>query len=154
MSDASVGVDTNILVYAEMKLADDSDARTAVAESILTDLAANGRLVIGAQVFAELVRVLERRYGRTRRAAVASAEQWRVASRFAPIDDTALDGALTLVARHDFRIWDALAVSAAAAAGCILLLSEDMQDGFVWRGMTIANPFAASLHPVLASLLE
>ncbi len=35
-----------------------------------------------------------------------------------------------------------------------MLLSEDMQDGFVYRGVTVANPFAAALHPLLASVLE
>jgi hypothetical protein len=29
-----------------------------------------------------------------------------------------------------------------------------MQDGFVYRGVTVANPFAETLHPLLASLLE
>ena len=35
-----------------------------------------------------------------------------------------------------------------------LLLSEDLQDGFTWRGVTVANPFSASPHPLLAGLLE
>jgi hypothetical protein len=35
-----------------------------------------------------------------------------------------------------------------------LLLSEDMQDGFVYRGVTVANPFAERIHPLLASLMD
>ncbi|WP_205963481.1 PIN domain-containing protein [Roseicella aquatilis] len=31
----------------------------------------------------------------------------------------------------------------AAEAECRLLLSEDIQDGFTWRGVTVRNPFAA-----------
>jgi predicted nucleic acid-binding protein len=38
-------------------------------------------------------------------------------------------------------------LAAAAQAGCRLLLSEDMQDGFTWRGVTIRNPFAATPPP-------
>jgi predicted nucleic acid-binding protein len=34
------------------------------------------------------------------------------------------------------------------------LLTEDMQDGFRWRGITIANPFASSLPPPLTALLN
>ena len=45
-------------------------------------------------------------------------------------------------------------ISVAAEGGCRLLLSEDLQDGFSWRGVTIANPFAASRHPLLDALLE
>ena len=32
-------------------------------------------------------------------------------------------------------------LAAAAQSGCRILLSEDMQHGFTWRGMTIRNPF-------------
>ena len=38
--------------------------------------------------------------------------------------------------------------------GFRLLLSEDLQDGFTWRGVTVANPFAAQQHPLWASLLR
>jgi hypothetical protein len=34
-----------------------------------------------------------------------------------------------------------------------LLLSEDLQEGFTWRGVTVTNPFASALHPLLAALL-
>ena len=33
-------------------------------------------------------------------------------------------------------------LAAAEAAGAHLLLSEDLHDGFVWRGVTVSNPFA------------
>ena len=35
-----------------------------------------------------------------------------------------------------------------------MLLSGDMQDGFVWRGVTVVNPFAATPHPMLVDLLR
>ncbi|HZC22176.1 MAG TPA: VapC toxin family PIN domain ribonuclease, partial [Candidatus Binatia bacterium] len=49
--------------------------------------------------------------------------------------------------------WDAIILSAAAEAGCRLLLSEDLQAGFTWNGVTVANPFAAKKHELLAELL-
>lgn len=152
-SDDLIGVDTNLLIYAELLLLNVEDARSTPADALLSALAEAGRLVIGAQVFAELVRVLERQYGHTRPEAVARATEWRASARFAPIDAAALGSALDLAARHDLRIGDALVVASAAAAGCVLLLAEDLQDGFVWRGMTVANPFAAVRHPLLVSLL-
>ena len=48
-------------------------------------------------------------------------------------------------ARHSFSLWDAIMVAVAAATGCRALLSENMQHGFIWRGVTIRNPF----HPDL-----
>jgi hypothetical protein len=35
-----------------------------------------------------------------------------------------------------------------------LLLSEDMKDGFIWHGVTVANPFARSKHLLLKALLS
>jgi predicted nucleic acid-binding protein len=61
--------------------------------------------------------------------------------------------AADLAVHHQFGIWDAVVLSAAAEADCRLLLSEDMQDGFIWKGVAIANPFAAALHPLLNALL-
>ena len=39
---------------------------------------------------------------------------------------------------------DALLVATAAEAGCNIVLTEDMSDGRILRGVRIHNPFAAS----------
>ena len=62
--------------------------------------------------------------------------------------------AVELAITHRLGIWDALILSAAADAGCRLLLSEDLQDGFTWSGVTVANPFAATRHPLLDAVLR
>jgi predicted nucleic acid-binding protein len=48
---------------------------------------------------------------------------------------------------------DAVVLSAAANAGCRLLRSEDLQEGFTWEGVTATNPFSTSKHELLATLL-
>ena len=40
-----------------------------------------------------------------------------------------------------------------AEVGCRLLLSEYMQDGFSWRGVTVVNSFAAMRRPLLDALM-
>jgi len=65
-----------------------------------------------------------------------------------------LFAATDLATEHQLSIWDAVILSAAAEAGCRLLLSEDLQDGFTWRGVTVTNPFAPSRHALLGALLE
>ena len=59
---------------------------------------------------------------------------------------------MDLAVHHVLSIWDAVILSAAAAAGCRLLLSEDLQDGFTWNGVTVVNPFPGRRHPLLAAL--
>jgi predicted nucleic acid-binding protein len=61
--------------------------------------------------------------------------------------------ATDLASAHGLSIWDSVIFAAAADAGCRLLLSEDLQEGFTWRGVTVANPFAATRNPLLAATL-
>lgn len=77
---------------------------------------------------------------------------WQDAFAVQPITAAVLASAMDLSADHALLRWDAVMVAAAAEAGCRLLLSEDMQDGFTWRGLTITNPFAVPLHPLLGAL--
>jgi predicted nucleic acid-binding protein len=61
--------------------------------------------------------------------------------------------AVDLAADHKLRIWDSVILAATAEAGCRLLLSEDLEEGFTWQGVTVANPFSATPHPLLDVLL-
>ena len=62
--------------------------------------------------------------------------------------------ATDLAGAHRLGVWDAVMLSAAADARCRLLLSEDLQEGFTWRGVTVTNPFSSSRHPLLDALLS
>jgi predicted nucleic acid-binding protein len=35
---------------------------------------------------------------------------------------------------------------------CRILLTEDMQHGFTWRGVTVVNPYLTPPHTLLSSL--
>ena len=62
--------------------------------------------------------------------------------------------ALDLAVLTQLQVWDALIVNTAADAGCAVLLTEDMQDGFRWRRLTIVNPLADQASDRLAVLLR
>lgn len=62
--------------------------------------------------------------------------------------------AADLAASHRIDIWDAVILSTAASSGCRLLLSEDLQDGFTWGSVTVVNPFAVQLNPLLDAALK
>jgi predicted nucleic acid-binding protein len=61
--------------------------------------------------------------------------------------------AMDLAADRGHSIWDSAVLAGSAEAECRLPLSEDLQEGFTWRGVTVTNPFAPTLHPILAALL-
>jgi hypothetical protein len=61
--------------------------------------------------------------------------------------------AADLAADHQLGIWDSVILATASQAGCRLLLSEDMQDGFTWGGVTVVNPFSETTSAMLESLI-
>jgi predicted nucleic acid-binding protein len=105
-------------------------------------------------VLGELYRVLTGKAGWARSRAASAVLSWGDAF---PLIDTSNDvmlAAADLAGAHQLGIWDAVVLSAAADARCRLMLSEDLQDGFTWRGVTVVNPFAPRMHPLLQALLD
>ena len=49
--------------------------------------------------------------------------------------------ALEIVKKHKYHIYDALVIASALETSCTTLYSEDLQDGQVFGGVTIRNPF-------------
>lgn len=145
-----LALDSNVLVYAE---AAGDDARLRRAR-LVVEWALRRRVVLPAQVLAELYRVLVRKLTLTASEARTRVERYQRVAVVAPTISSTIAAALDLAAAHRLQIFDAIILAASAEAGCRLLLSEDMQDGFVWRGVTVANPFAASPHPMLTDLMR
>lgn len=145
-----VAIDTSVLAYAEG--VNDAD-RKSIARRTLAALTQR-ELVLPLQVAAELHAVLTRKLRATPAAAREAVGEWqeRCAHQPATSEDV-LRSAFDLATRHRFQVFDAIILSAAAKAGARLLLAEDMQDGFAWRGTVVVNPFAAEPHPLLADAL-
>jgi predicted nucleic acid-binding protein len=144
-----VALDTHILVYAE-GINDEARRDRAIA---LTDRLAQLTVFIPVQVLGELFRVLVRKGGRSTRQARERVLGWSDSFALIETSQAVLSAAIDLAEAHRFSIWDAIVVAAAAKAECRLLLSEDLQDGFTWNGLTIANPFSETPHPLLEAML-
>jgi predicted nucleic acid-binding protein len=135
-----IALDTNVLACAEGVNGAD---RQAAANRILRDLAEDD-IVIPAQALAELFVLLTRKVRRPAPETREAVLGWHDACLIVDTSAGVLLDAMELVVSHKFALWDAIMLAAAAASGCRLLLSEDMQDGFIWRGVTIRNPFAGA----------
>ncbi|OYW24120.1 MAG: hypothetical protein B7Y98_12480 [Sphingomonas sp. 32-62-10] len=150
----NIALDSNILVYAAGVQRGTADiAKITRSRSILRDLANCALLVVPAQGLGELFNVLVRS-GFDRAAARSTVSQIAATYQIAYSDAASFTGALDLATDYKLQFWDSLILSTAANAGCALLLSEDMQNGFTFRGVTIANPFFDPVHPALARLLN
>jgi predicted nucleic acid-binding protein len=145
-----VAFDTNVLIYAG-HFNDPERARQANA---IRSALPPERSVIPAQVLGEFFHALVGKFRIGRREAERACDWLRLSAQIRAASEADFASALALAATNGLQIWDALILVTAAEAGCALLLSEDMQDGFVHRGVTVANPFAARLHPLLADALR
>ncbi|TGS58655.1 VapC toxin family PIN domain ribonuclease, partial [Mesorhizobium sp. M3A.F.Ca.ET.201.01.1.1] len=96
---------------------------------------------------------LVRKAGRSPQEARDALLDWSDAYPVAGTTPEVMTMAVDLAAAHRFGIWDAVILSVASQTGCRLLLSEDLQDGFTWGGVTVVNPFASPRHALLDALL-
>jgi predicted nucleic acid-binding protein len=140
-----VALDTNILVYAQGL--GDAD-RVATARSLI-DRLPPGALVVPVQALGELFRVLVGKGGLAPVRAADAVNHWRGGASIQDTTNSVMEQAVDIACVHGFQIWDAIMLAAAESAGCRLLLSEDMHDGFAWRGVTVLNPFAPGGLPTL-----
>ncbi len=106
-----------------------------------------------AQALAELYRVLVRKAGRSAVQARQAIETLTGAAHIAATTAEILADALDLAGQSNLQIFDAIVLTAAAGAGCQILCSEDLHDGYRWRGMVVSNPFGAKPDRRIAPML-
>ena len=134
-------VDTNVLLYAVSTLPEEA-TKSTIAQAIL----AERDLALSMQVLQEFY-VQATRQSRpeplTHDEAVGFIHSWR---RF-PIHSITidlLDDALAIKTRYQLSYWDSAIIAAAKATHCDQCLSEDMNDGQIYSGVKVVNPFKTS----------
>lgn len=146
-----VTVDTNVVIYA---IQDGAGPRQTAALAVMAALR-GGAGGIGLQVVGEFFHVAARKLKLPRREVAGHARELIAANRtFAATAETT-DRAIGLAASGLLSFWDANLVSAAEAAGCTHLLSEDVHDTLRVGNLEILNPFAGDeLSPRVRDLLS
>jgi predicted nucleic acid-binding protein len=145
----NVAIDSNVLAYAEgVNGARNRDAAVHLLQALPPE-----STLVPVQALGELFSVLVRKAGRSRADAAAAVLSWGDVFPLIETSNDVLLAATDLADAHQLSLWDAVMLSAAADARCRLLLSEDLQEGFTWRGVTVTNPFASRRHPLLEALV-
>ena len=129
-------VDTNVLAYAYDA---DSGEKGERAREVLADI---DGAVVSTQVVLEFFAVLTRKLGLTRDAAEEATESLMELEVVATDARLVREG-LRISRDRDISHWDGLIIAAAAASGCEVLLTEDLNDGQVIEGVRVVNPFPA-----------
>jgi predicted nucleic acid-binding protein len=146
-----VALDTNVLVYAE---GFGDDVRCQSAGELIAKLKPTD-LIVAVQVLGELSRVLTSKMKKSGSEVRDLLLSWSDSVVVADTTWSSFQSAMDLSVDHQISMWDALILAVAAENKCRLLLSEDFQNGFTWRGVTIVNPFETKAKPykLLASAL-
>jgi predicted nucleic acid-binding protein len=137
-------VDTNILIYAHDT---DQGAKHDRSVDLLSELLAEHRLVLSAQILNEFYAATTRPRGPFR---LSHGEAGQVVRELAAMAEvTPMTASTTLrsldaVPHHGLAFWDALIWAAAMENGVSVIYSEDFQDGRVLEGVRYINPFAVS----------
>jgi predicted nucleic acid-binding protein len=145
-----VALDTNVLAYAEG--VNGPAMKTTALE--LVERLPQATTFLPVQTLGELYQVLVRKAGRAPIKARQAILSWQDAFPLIETSSAVMMTAVDTAVHHKLGVWDAVILSAASAAGCRLLLSEDLQEGFTWNGVTVTNPFSPTRHQLLSALLQ
>ncbi len=143
-------LDSNVILYFE---GINDQQRQHTAQSLVESIG-RPNLIVPIQALAECVNRLSKAPGWDRSLACSQMGLWF--RRFVTQDTTrTVYGAAEEIAdKHGLQFFDSIILASAQIANADVLLSEDMQDGFHWRGVTIVNPFAVSPNPLIRSMLQ
>ena len=148
-----VALDSNVLIYSAGVIKVEQDrAKKALIRPMIDALDTRATVVCPLQTFGEAFSVMHRS-GRSREQCRNKLKEWSARFETVASGESAYIAAIDLATDHKLQFWDALIICVSADAGCQLLLSEDLQAGFVWRGLRVANPFAPELDQRLSRLL-
>lgn len=146
-----LALDTNVMAYAEgLTFADSDKAKHRIALSLVGAMAGH-EMVLAIQALCELHRVLVRKGRRSPIESSRAVRAWTRRVELVGAGEAVFEAGLDLAARHGLQIFDALIM--AAEARCDLLLTEDLQDGFAWRGVVATNPFGPTPDDRIARML-
>jgi predicted nucleic acid-binding protein len=131
-------LDSNILVYAH----DDADPRKKEIARNLIKRAVMGEMVMSTQTLGEFSATLLHKFSRQ----FSSEEIIAILDTLAPVRLVILDAGVVRRAveahqTYGVHFYDGMIVAAAERAGCRQILSEDLNDGQKYFGVTVVNPF-------------
>ncbi|HSP19326.1 MAG TPA: PIN domain-containing protein [Myxococcaceae bacterium] len=124
--------DTNVLLH----LLSEDPAKADVAEAAL---GRGGHLSV--QVLNEFTAVARRKARLAWSEVDEVLDPVRSVCTVHPLTSETYDRARHLAERHLLGVWDAVIVASALIARCTVLLTEDLQHGQKFEGLTVRNPF-------------
>ncbi|MBN1960673.1 MAG: PIN domain-containing protein [Deltaproteobacteria bacterium] len=134
-------LDTNILVYAYDR---SETAKQLCVIKLLQELTQRHEIVLSAQIMGEFFTVVTRKLiaKLTTEEACMLMQNFSQAWLILPINDVVTTQAARIVIDHSIAYWDAQLLAVAQQNKVKFILSEDLQDGRLFKDVKIINPLS------------
>ena len=130
-------VDTNVLIYF---IDSRNTAKQSIARAVLANAIGSRQYVISAQVLNEFANVALKKLGLTEDEVRQYIEAFQHIHVVFQQSGWAVR-ALEIRKQYGLQFYDSLMLAAAEFVGCDEILTEDLNDGQIYRGMKVINPF-------------
>lgn len=130
--------DTNILVYLQDSRDRQKQKRARDLFSQYTD---DKHAVISTQVLQEFSNVCIRKLNQNKMIVKQIVHALWTNTPTVQINPLLIESAIEITSQTNFSLFDSLIIASAAAAGCSVLYTEDMNNGQTVNGVRIVNPF-------------
>jgi predicted nucleic acid-binding protein len=138
MSDKRVSLDTNILIYAIDK---DAEEKQLTSISLIENCALNVDCVLTLQSLSEFYAAATRKGKVSHAQAEAQIKDWQLLFPTILPSTRTVEYALKAVDEHTLSFWGAMLLSVAYKNGVSELYSEDFKSGRELKGVRFTNPF-------------
>ena len=137
--ESKIFFDSNILVYS----ADERDLqKKEIASRLINEITATGRGVISTQCLQEFFNVAVKKLNLKKNEAKEYVEFFADIFSVVQVSVPLILNAVDISIKTQFSFWDSLVLSTANENNCIIVYSEDLNDGQIVGGTKILNPFA------------
>ncbi|SEQ38614.1 Predicted nucleic acid-binding protein, contains PIN domain [Treponema bryantii] len=132
--------DTNILVYS----VDENDLqKKEIASQLLTDASSSKSGIISTQSLQEFYNVAVKKLKLSKQIAKEYVELFSSQLTVRQVTVPLILNAIDISIKNKLSFWDSLILSSANDNGCIIVYSEDLNNGQIVGGTKILNPFTS-----------
>ena len=132
--------DTNILVYS----VDENDLqKKEIASQLLTDASSSKTGIISTQSLQEFYNVAVKKLKLSKQIAKEYVELFSSQLTVRQVTVPLILNAIDISIKDKLSFWDSLILSSANDNGCIIVYSEDLNNGQIVGGTKILNPFTS-----------
>ena len=146
-----ISFDTNVLIYATAPVADSKVTR---ARDLFARAMRTASSVLLLQTLAEFSNGAIRKAKIPVKDVLRTIDAWRAVLPVQAAEESDLLLALEAVEAHRLAFWDAMLGVCACRVGVKNMLSEDLKDGFVLRGVTFINPIRPENDRLIDGILS